>query len=189
MAYQRQAARRNGSRQAAMPGWLWLLLGLTLGLAVAWIVFLYVEPGAPPPAAMRAPLPPARPAQKPPVSEPAPKPRFDFYTILPEMEVVVPEDEAEKAKDDAAQEPAKIVKQGIYFLQAGSFRGLAEADRRKAQLALLGIEAGIEKVTINDDSSWHRVRAGPYQNLAEVNRARGLLEGQKIPTILLKVKR
>ena len=53
---------------------------------------------------------------------------YDFYDMLPNFEVVVPEKDREvsRERDNA---PAKIERPGVYVLQAGSYRQQAEADR------------------------------------------------------------
>ncbi len=61
-------------------------------------------------------------------------------------------------------------------MQAGSFSNPDDAEKLKARLALLGIEAGIQTATIPDKGVWHRVRTGPYKNADEMNRMRGLLK-------------
>jgi cell division protein FtsN len=72
---------------------------------------------------------------------------------------------------------------GPYILQAGSFRRAEEADTLKANLALLGVEADIQKVTV-DNNTWHRVRIGPYANLDELNRMREKLARNRIERCL-----
>lgn len=185
-------------RRKAMPGWIWLLAGLVLGLIVALLVYINSEPTPtqPVPAQLDLPIeqadegpaPAGSGKAEPPVEEavaPPPKPRFDFYTILPEMEVVVPEEEIKgKPKGGVPQ----VDQPGTYYLQAGSFRAVAQADRLKAQLALLGLQAGIETVTVNKNETWHRVRVGPYKNLDELNHARALLKENSMTAVLVKLK-
>lgn len=189
---------RNGKpdRRKATPGWVWLLSGLVLGLAVALLAYKLGTgtPDLPVPAQLdlpgeqadeaAAPTPASGKAAKP-VDAPPPKPRFDFYTILPEMEVVVPEEEIKgRPKGGVPQ----VDQPGTYYLQAGSFRAFDQADRLKAQLALLGLHAGIETVTVNKNETWHRVRVGPYKNLDDLNRARALLKDNSMTAVLVKLK-
>ena len=56
---------------------------------------------------------------------------------------------------------------GGYWLQAGSFRQHEDADRRRAQLALLGFTSVIQRVAV-DDQTWHRVRVGRYRILYSI---------------------
>ncbi len=193
--------KNAGSRKPAPqpPGWVWLSLGLLIGLAIALLVYLGgyniselrnsrsapVQPEASPPADTRSVSKPPQP-QTPPAPAAA-KPRFDFYTILPEMEVAVPEQET-AAKPAQGEGAVPLDKPGAYILQAGSFRSLEEADRLKASLTLLGVEAGIQTVTVNNKDTWHRVQIGPYNDLAEVNQVRARLKQNNIEVVLLKVR-
>ena len=183
----KKARKKTASRRTRpIPGWAWLMAGLAIGLSVAYFTALRNR-------AERAPGLPAATAQAPTSAKQGrdgvigkpddkkSKERFDFYTILPEMEVVVPDD---RNKDGRT---APIDKPGTYFLQAGSFRSFAEADSLKAQLALLGVEAKIDTVTINNTDTWHRVRVGPYRNLRELNKIRTRLLNNNISAILLKI--
>lgn len=190
----------KNDRRKATPGWVWLLAGLVLGLAVALIAYKYHgrTPDKPVPAQLDLPSEQADEAAGPATANgksgkhateqalpPPPKPRFDFYTILPEMEVVVPEEEIKgRPKGGVPQ----VDQPGTYYLQAGSFRAFDQADRLKAQLALLGLHAGIETVTVNKNETWHRVRVGPYKNLDDLNRARALLKENSMAAVLVKLK-
>ena len=64
---------------------------------------------------------------------------------------------------------AQIERPGVYVLQAGSYRNEADADRVRAQLALQGVDAKVQRVAVDTDV-WHRVRIGPISNLDELNR-------------------
>ncbi len=174
-----------------LPGWVWMLSGLAIGLFVALLVYLGDRPAgsldrpsfsvaAPDVRADRAPPTDSRSPPDP------PKPRFDFYTLLPELEVVIPEGDY-RIKDDEGPTPAPVEKPGSYILQAGSFRQFAEADRMKASLALLGVQARIQTVQVNDDT-WHRVRIGPYADLGELNDIRDRLRDNQVDTILVKAR-
>lgn len=115
---------------------------------------------------------------------------FDFYEILPQYEVVVPEIETLSPPSTGSATPAApaapIEKPGKYVLQAGSFRSHGEADRMQASLALLGIESRIQKVTIDDDE-FHRVRVGPIDDLETLNRIRDQLRGAGINALVMRM--
>ena len=109
------------------------------------------------------------------------KPRFEFYKVLTDKpdasakpvgkpQPVKPQ--AADSKPVAANEP--------YFLQAGSFPNAEDAEKLKARLALLGIEAGIQSVDIPGKGVWHRVRTGPYKNADEMDQMRNLLKQNKV---------
>ncbi|MCH8930742.1 MAG: SPOR domain-containing protein [Proteobacteria bacterium] len=72
------------------------------------------------------------------------------------------------------------------MLQAGSFKNFADADRMQATLAMLGLEARVQKVSIDSDT-WHRVRLGPYSDLDLLNRNRELLRRNQIEVIRIRV--
>ncbi len=181
-------------KKGQTPGWVWFATGVLVGLFAAGLVWLKLGPPAPgsPGPQTAAPRPEPKKEQKP----LPPKPRFDFYTELPEMEVVVPEPEPEARPGKATQRPsAAAVTQGAptastaYMLQMGSFRKYADADRMKAGLALLGIEARIQKVNIDNRDIFHRVRSGPYYSSRQVNRIRARLRQNGINSLLIKLKK
>jgi cell division protein FtsN len=173
---------------------VWAATGLTVGLLVAFLVFLQMRPkqqeaATPQPLAVPAeqPAQKARPAPKRPAPvEPPPKPRFDFYNLLPEMEVIVPDEEIQ---GEPMREGVKQVEQpGTYLLQAGSFRSRQQADQLRARLGLLGLETSVQTVNVDNSRAWHRVRVGPFSNLQDLNEARALLRKHGVDAILIRIK-
>jgi cell division protein FtsN len=71
-------------------------------------------------------------------------------------------------------------------LQAGSFTTYADADRRRAQLALQGIESSIQKIKI-DNKTYHRVRIGPTSDLDQLNLLRSRLRAAKIDALRIRL--
>jgi cell division protein FtsN len=176
----------TGRRRQQQPAsnFAWMLLGLALGLLVALVVYLRNDgtadstPVAPPQPARAAA--PRAPTDEP---EPAGDDRFDFYDVLPQLEVVIPEVDSPPRADT----PVRAVEEpGRYVLQVGSFTALGDADRMQANLALLGIESRIQRVTIDDDV-YHRVRIGPIGDLEELNQTRRRLRDARIEWLLMKV--
>jgi cell division protein FtsN len=192
---QRKRRRRSRSssrrQQQDYPGWLWMLFGLALGLAVAFAVYVkdrrpvvVAETAAPQPASLQGAIDDndeAEAAAQPPVEER--ESRFTFYDMLPNFEVIIPEQEPDVAVD---AEPQAIVEPGLYVLQAGSFTLHADADRRRAELALHGIESQIQRVMI-DDKTYHRVRIGPTDDLDELNMLRSRLRVAKIDVLRIRL--
>jgi len=159
--------------------------GLTLGLVVALLIHLYHLGKTPDDVRNEGPLP-TRPAAQEPEPIDDSELEFDFYTILTEKEELVPE---KKDISGAQRTTASAGKtSGSYYLQAGSFQSHADADRRKATLALLGVTASIQRVKIKDNQTWYRVRVGPVDDVDEVNRLRSKLETEKIQTMLVRAK-
>jgi cell division protein FtsN len=110
---------------------------------------------------------------------------YDFYDMLPNFEVVVPEKDREVSRE-RDNTPAKIERPGAYVLQAGSYRKQEEADRIRAQLKLQGIEANVQRVAVDEDV-WHRVRIGPITDLAELNRLRTRLRAADLDALVIRV--
>jgi len=186
-------ARRRTSRRRWRPqwhkrGWLLLLVGVGIGAVGVMLAQMLAHR-----ADGRSGLTnlfstirrPAPVAQKAPEPAKPPKPTFDFYTILPETETVLP-DWSAKGKSPPPSKPEKGVS---YILQAGSFAGYDEADQLKARLALAGMVAQIQKVTIEGKGTYHRVRLGPYESIEQLDTAARQLQKLGIKAIRLKVKK
>jgi cell division protein FtsN len=190
MAKKRSRRRGTTNRKPAYPGWVWMLFGLAIGLSVAFAIYVRDgQPASPPPVARQpASLESAiddsveEPAAAPVPEEPG-ESRFTFYDMLPNFEVVIPEQEPEVEADT---EPRAVVKPGLYVLQAGSFTRFEDADRRRAELALQGIESTIQRVTI-DDKTYHRVRIGPTDDLEDLNILRTRLRAAEIDVIRIRL--
>jgi cell division protein FtsN len=190
--YKYRVSRKKRSKKSSPVAWL--MTGLAVGLFAAFLVFLQMRPASNLPEKSVTAEPINEPLKKDtrdvhkretkPIPPP-PKPRFDFYNLLPEMEVVIPEQEITGVK----KEGIKLVeKPGTYLLQAGSFRSFDQADQLKAKLALLGLETRVDSATTNN-GKWHRVRVGPYQNLEGLNTARSQLKRNGIDAILIRLKK
>jgi len=188
----KNAANRRGTK--ATGSWLWFISGLGAGLFAAFVVYLQLDgprvvaSGGPTPSVTPSPVAAAEPAPAVPEPEPSepppPKPRFDFYTILPEMEVKVPDWPAPLAGTPETQE----LQPGAYVLQVASFQRFEEADKVKARLALNGITADIQRVVINGKDTWYRVRVGPLRDPQTVETMRARLQQAGMDYMLLKLK-
>ncbi len=165
--------RRGGTMEGVVP----FFLGLALGLSVALMVYFQKQPILP----AAKPVPTQKDEPKEP---PAAKPRFDFYTILPEQEVSEPTQDV-KIEEQPKQTERENVGQG-QVLQVGSFRDFQDADQRKASLALLGMSARIERVVLNGGHNRYRVRMGPFPQSAQLEAVRSRLEQNEIDFITLR---
>jgi cell division protein FtsN len=74
----------------------------------------------------------------------------------------------------------------VFFLQVGAFQKAADADNLKAKLALTGLEASVQEVTIPDKGVMHRVRVGPFRDPDEMNRARTQLSQSGVQASVIK---
>jgi cell division protein FtsN len=83
---------------------------------------------------------------------------------------------------------AKPAANETFFLQAGAFQKAADADNLKAKLALSGLEAGVQEVSIPDKGTMFRVRIGPFRTLDELNRTRTQLSAVGVQASVIKQK-
>lgn len=186
----RRQARRNGS--PALPGWVWLLGGLLLGFALFAFVFLREQWGSGP--AGPRPNPDARPpaAGEPPVAQGADsaprKPRYDFYTLLPERESVIPDAELRATARAEREAPAAAPAQAVrYLLQAGSFGDPRRAEEIKAKIAFTGELARVEAAEIQGRTV-HRVLLGPYPNAQSLEAAKHKLDAAGIQSVAVRAR-
>jgi cell division protein FtsN len=210
-AGKRKQATRTGNGGNPWPFWVPFALGILLGLGVA-VIALYKGWA---PALRKANVPQPNPeATAPKASEPAvaddtkkpaaAKKTYDFYSVLPEMEVVIPDAElsakarAEQQRQQGAAAtttpnatattpatPATPAAGARYVLQAGSYPEAKAAEEVKAKLALLGFVARVQPVTVNG-KTWHRVRVGPYGSASDVESAKQSLTENGVNAIALK---
>ena len=220
-AKKKPAAKRGASRYQAqakkpVPGWFWLVCGLVIG---GFMVSLFsLEPGRD--ESKRSKVEQERASQaskaaaaKPATSEPA-KPKYDFYTLLPESEVILPPQAIEQpaavpeqkpvspeeaAKIDAARAeaalngqvppPPPVVAKGPvssqFFLQAGSFRRKDDADSLRAQIILLGQSVQVETGKVREET-WHRVLVGPFATREQLGQAQKTLAASGFSNLLLQ---
>jgi len=172
-------------KKQPIPGWWWMVTGLLIG---GFIMFLsnLKEPDN---TTVITPIKKTdvRHVKKPEQQKIQPiqtnKPRFDFYTILPNMEVVIPEAEIEERRRLEGTGKGKV---GTFIIQIGSFKKMSQADTLKARLALLGIESSVQ--TINQSGTvWHRVKSGPHKSFLKVDRIQNKLHRNHMDSIIIKV--
>jgi cell division protein FtsN len=73
----------------------------------------------------------------------------------------------------------------VYYLQAGAFRDMSDAEATRAKLALLGFEAAISD-RASDSGTLHRVRLGPFSQVESVNKARAKLLDSGIDVAIVR---
>ena len=190
------------SNKKPVPGYIWMLAGLAIGLFASFLVYLDKQPAEHVSFtdAVKQELKKAREQQKKDQEKASDtsqagtsdtskeKPRFEFYTILSELEVFVPEPEVEKSKPtQETQNSATSSNTKQYLLQAGSFKSNEDAERLKASLALLGVQSSIQSVMINQDN-WHRVRIGPFNNPTLLRETLSTLKQNNIHAMTMELK-
>lgn len=176
--------RRGAAAPSRVPAFA---AGLLVGAAATALLFLY-EPG---PVKDLAALGDAVKKDAPPGAR---KPRFEFYTMLPEKEIVIPENTLDEPPLDAVgtrstpSSPLAHDEGTRYLLQVASLRKHGDADRLKARLALLGLESNIQTVSVDGTETWHRVRVGPFSGRAALNEARAQLKQNNFEVLVVKLK-
>lgn len=212
MAKRNSQASRNGDRRQ-IPAWAMVMLGVALGV-VGSVAVLYG--GKIPTLRGGKNLPQPNPeAVAPKESEKAladdtakappptpPKSNYDFYTTLPEKEVVIPDAEL-SAKAKAEQQRAKQQAQanaanpnnpptpttpasgGRYMLQVTATSDAAAADALKAKLTMLGFTAKVYTSTV-DGKTLHRVRLGPFSTPSETESSKRALAENSINSVAVK---
>ena len=177
-----------------------IIIGLIIGLVIAVIVALLITKGATPftdktgklgkmgePQAGQAADPnkplygdkqAAREANKQFAAKPKAPEADPLAAVIAGIDKDAEAAEAAAPAPAPAPPPAAIADTGedkiIYYLQAGAFREMADAENTRAKLALLGFEAAISDRT-NGPEVLHRVRIGPYNQVETMNRARAKL--------------
>ncbi len=176
--------------------WRWMLI---TALIISFVVFLVYlrgigtkqqdsEQAPPQPTVPTVPTKPETAKVEAPTPEKKPEPgpvlpQFDFYTILPEKEVIVPDYEISTR---TREERVGQAKTASYILQAGSFKDFKDADSLRAKLALMGIESKVEKAQIGN-VTWNRVKMGPYTQMTSVSTIRTRLRENGIDVIVMEV--
>jgi cell division protein FtsN len=138
--------------------------------------------------------------------------QFDFYTVLPHMEVeTIPYDPNADSKTVPAKQPSQLLAKkqiataktipasvtttkasapasdGNFFLQIAASRNLAEAERYAAQLSAVEGRLLIQKIKIAR-FVWYRIMMGPYTSYATATAARKHIKQMNIESILLESK-
>lgn len=140
-----------------------------------------------------AETPPASPTNKPARAEPEPaissvsnspaaeKPRND-KPAAPAVPAASPSPAVAPA---ASTSPAQV--EGFtYYLQAGAFREMNDADATKAKLALMGVAATIAERK-SELGTLYRVRVGPFSEIEAMNRTRVRLSDNGVDAAVVRV--
>ena len=203
--------RERPSGGGAFKGILYgLMLGLVIAAAVAWWFNRMPSPfidktGG---TASQAPAKPAGDAAKPasestpgpaPVNaqgengqpialpgkpgDPVPEKRFQFPDILSgktDGTTAAPAKPVDGSKTTEVAKPVDVPTG--FYLMAGSFQKPTDAEAQKANLALIGFDASVQKAVIGE-KVWYRVKIGPFKRQDDANRARNELKENGIDAV------
>lgn len=163
--------RRQMETPNRAPAWAWILIGTLVIALVTLLLFLANQSDAP--------LEPSEKSERAavPTKTTIAQPRFDFYEILKEREITVP--------DRSAEIRASIPEDITYFLQAGSFKNNQDANKLRVELLLSNLDTNIEPSTKNGQT-WYRVVTGPFETRSKMAKARSVLASQGMSPLLLK---
>ncbi len=171
---------RKAGQKRPVPGWIIMVGGILFGLLLA--TFVYIKGWVPQPIVRPSEPMPSQLEEKPveDVSKTVEKKKadYDFYTVLPEMEVVIPKEELQQheVRDDQSYQ---------FILQVASFKSQQDAEQLKAQIAFSGQIAYIQSIEVNG-TQWHRVRVGPFDSGREADKQKRALEKGGHRALILK---
>ena len=106
--------------------------------------------------------------------------KYDFYDILSKGDQASLPVPAPGKTDAGASDK--------FYLQLGAFADPSEADNIKARLALIGLEASVQRLETADKGTLHRVRVGPYLKPEDMNIVRGQLAQAGIDSTVVKIR-
>jgi hypothetical protein len=108
--------------------------------------------------------------------------KFDFYTLLPDIEKVMPDD-----LPDATPEPSN--NKYDYYLQAASFKKHADAEKLRARIALKGFKSITQARSVEGKGTLYRVRVGPYADKRKAKTAKNKLQKLGVRPFVFTVKK
>ncbi len=198
MQQNRVQCRRRGASpsRSIASGWLMLILGIFIG-ALGSAFYTGLKSGEP--DRLGSGLNQLLEAPRPKVEAPAPnvlkrepvRTEFDFFTVLPEIERVIPETASVGQADDLKVAEKKVAisetQEGYYMLQAASYTQEIEADRMKLELAEAGFSSTIQHISIQGQGDFYRVRIGPFSSMSELEKVHSRLSRMGIKALRLKV--
>ena len=178
-----QNRRKGSSTQSSGHGWAWLLFGVVLGGVLGSIGYVKWYEGRP------HVVPPIAEAKK--VINKIPKPKFDFYTMLPSAEVEATRQPSapptpKVATTAAVEQKTAPASTGPYRLQLAAFKNFHDADALKAKLALSGFNVEIQSVTLEGGTVWYRVQTAALKTQEEALQMQTALKSASITSVLIK---
>ena len=208
----KQSRAEPATKKSGGHGFLW---GLLIGLSVAGYLWFQnqdkeeISAAQPPIAKPVAKQPPlvqpaekvaAQPAavEKPAeaAAEPVRESRFAFYKLLRDFEVIIPAEEIALNAPPPVPEALPVadaaelnLKNGTqYKVQIGSFRNAVDAERRRAEVGLLGLMSATQTVEISPGQVWNRVYIGPFTDPRQIEDSLDVLASNGFDFLVTKVK-
>jgi len=110
----------------------------------------------------------------------APQPiNYEFYKMLPRMEVEIPKDQTTL--------PEEKQKQGYYLLQLASVKDNGAADAFQDKMIKAGYNPTVIKIARGDEE-WFRVQLGPFKDEQSAQDVQESLQMKNIDSLMLFVK-
>lgn len=225
-AKRRKAANKRAPGKAGLRGLVWLVSGLCIGLTVAAFIYIVTRPTSHPgrdftrvEVTRQTATEDSEPSGSADTSdksktaaEDSGKPEFAFYEMLPNYNVVIPQEhhpdntgdsdsngnhdstvvQAQPAEPET-HEPQSAAPamhdQGLYVIQAGSFSSRKDANQRKAALTLLGMQPRVIRHRLDSGQVVYRVRSRTIDSSNRLDEMLTRLHQQGIATLVLRRSR
>lgn len=157
---------------------------------------LNAPPPKPPPKPQAAPVPTpttvtaADRAEQPavPAAATSSGPRASPGERVAAVQAAIAAEERERAARAAPAPTPSAATAERWLIQVAAYRSRDDAEQQRAALALAGLAARIEQVTIDDSQTWFRVRVGPYDNAAAAQAAQRSLQAQGLKGVVMKIR-
>ncbi len=174
MAHDYARKSRSGAQrkhyEPRVPAWVWMFTGSVLGAFIMFLLHLSKVEDATESELPFANVLSTEESPKPAVELPErPSSPFSFPKLLRDAEVKVSEEDAGSTTSGEALPSYE------YMLQVASFKDIDDAEQVRAELILLNMDARIEKATIKEKETWHRVVVGPFTSRSKLSKARSTL--------------
>ena len=135
-------------------------------------------------------------------------PKYEFYTMLPDVEVevnvpdIVQKKIAEKkqpqktttkkykdttTKVKSKKSPTVITNKTLYQLQVGAFASKSKAESMKGQLGFMGVQSSISSSLLSNGKKVYKVRIGPSSDEKKLRSIKNELKRMRINTFLQKL--
>ena len=187
MPRQKQIATLRRQHGKMLAG---IFIGIVLGILISAGVVLYMNKMPIPFLTRVLPAPLNERGDQPPLPLPGKPGDPVLSTTRPAVPASALPSAATSAlpPDVAIIEPPPVQSAGAkppQYIQAGSYTQPQDADKMKAALAMMGLEADIQQVMLQNKTHY-RLRLGPYAQPQEADRVRAELAQAGIETVIVR---